>query len=166
VEEIIQIKGDHTMDYKLENIDVELVIVGKGYEVKTNEAFQMIPSLWEYAKKDGLMQKLIDLSWEQPKCKLEGLLGVCGTTSAITDEKFTYFMGIRYDKEVPNDMQRITITHDTWAVIPNVDEAWKRLHSEWLSASRYELAHVPLIECYYPPNHHPENELWIPIKQK
>ncbi|KIQ93495.1 DNA gyrase inhibitor [Anoxybacillus thermarum] len=60
----------------------------------------------------------------------------------------------------------ITITHDTWAVIPNVDEAWKRLHSEWLPASRYELAHAPLIECYYPPNHHPENELWIPIKQK
>lgn len=153
------------MKYKIETINFELRIVGKGYLVKTNEAFQTISSLWDHAKKDGFMQKLIDLSWEQPKCMLAGLLGVCGKEAKITDEEFTYFMGVRYDGEVPSDMQYMTITHDTWAVIPNVTEAWNQLY-EWLPTSHYELAKIPCIECYYPPNHNPENELWVPVTFK
>jgi hypothetical protein len=37
------------------------------------------------------MQKLIDMSWQNPKCKLEGLLGVCGKEATITDEEFSYY---------------------------------------------------------------------------
>ncbi|CUA80696.1 GyrI-like domain-containing protein [Anoxybacillus suryakundensis] len=151
--------------HKIETIPFELTIVGKGYRVKTNEAFQTISSLWDHAKKDGFMQKLIDLSWERPKCTLEGLLGVCGKEAKITDEEFIYFMGIRYDGEAPNDMQCMTISHDTWAVISNVTEAWKQLY-EWLPSSQYELADAPCIECYYAPNHLPESELWVPVIRK
>ncbi|MBA2879525.1 GyrI-like domain-containing protein [Anoxybacillus ayderensis] len=153
------------MEYKIETIPFELTLVGKGYRVKTNEAFQTIPSLWAHAEKNGLMQQLIDLSWEQPKCTLEGLLGVCGKDATITDEEFIYFMGIRYDGEVSN-MERMTISHDTWAVIPNIDEAWQQLYSQWLPASQYKLANFPCIECYYPPTRHPENELWVPVIMK
>ncbi len=59
----------------------------------------------EQCEKDGFMQELIDMSWEDPKCKLESLLGVCGKDAAITDEEFSYFMGVRYDGEVPADME-------------------------------------------------------------
>lgn len=153
------------MEHKIETIPFELTIVGKGYRVKTDEAFQMIPSLWAHAEQDGFMQKLIDLSWERPKCTLEGLLGVCGEEAKITDEQFTYFMGIRYDGEVPSDMQYMTIKHDTWVVISNVTEAWNQLY-EWLPFSQYELADAPCIECYYAPDHLPENELWVPVIRK
>ncbi|GAC90506.1 AraC-type DNA-binding domain-containing protein [Anoxybacillus flavithermus NBRC 109594] len=153
------------MEHKIETIPFELTIVGKGYRVKTNEAFQTIPSLWDHAEKSGLMQQLIDLSWEQPKCTLEGLLGVCGRDATITDEEFVYFMGIRYDGEVSN-MERMVISHDTWVIIPNIDEAWQQLYSQSLPASQYKLANFPCIECYYPPTHHPENELWVPVVMK
>lgn len=162
----ISIKGDVEMEYRIENIDFELRIIGKSKAVKTNRAFTTIPKLWSCAKKDGFMQKLIDMSWENPKCKLEGLLGVCGKEAAITDETFDYFMGVRYEEEAPRDMEALIIPQSTWAVFPNVVEAWKRLYSEWIPTSGYEFANLPCIECYYGPKHKPRHELWVPVVPK
>jgi AraC family transcriptional regulator len=159
----ISIKGDTEMEYRIENLDFDLKVVGKSHLVKTSKAFKTIPTLWNRAKKDGSMQKLIDMSWENPKCTLESLLGVCGKEAAIMDEEFNYFMGVRYDGEVASDMETLTITHRTWAVFPNIVEAWKRLYSEWVPTSGYELADIPCIECYYPPKHKPRHELWVPV---
>ena len=112
------------------------------------------------------MQKLIDMSWEEPKCTLESLLGVCGNDAAIMDDEFTYFMGVRYNGEIPSDMETFTITHSTWAVFPSISKTWNRLYTEWLPNSGYELANIPCIECYYPPKHKPRNELWVPVVPK
>ena len=120
----------------------------------------------EQCEKDGFMQELIDMSWEDPKCKLESLLGVCGKDAAITDEEFSYFMGVRYDGEVPADMETLVIPVSTWAVFPNIVDAWKRLYSEWVPTSKYELANLPCIECYYGPKHKPRHELWVPVIPK
>lgn len=159
----ISIKGDTEMDYRIENIDFELRIIGRSNPVKTARAFKTIPTLWNSAKKDGFMQELIDMSWENPKCSLEGLLGICGKEASITDDEFTYFMGVRYDNEPPSDMEILTIPPNTWVVFPNIVEAWKRLYTEWVPTSGYELANLPCIECYYGPKHKPKHELWVPI---
>ncbi len=84
----ISTKGDTEMEYRIENVDFELRIIGKRESIKTRKAFKAIPSLWNNAKKDGFMQDLIDMSWENPKCTLEGLLGVCGKEAAILDDEF------------------------------------------------------------------------------
>lgn len=154
------------MDYRIETLDFNLQVVGKGKMVKTSRAFKTIPALWSSAKKDGFMQQLIDMSWEEPKCTLESLLGVCGKEAAITDEEFTYFMGVRYDGKAPIGLETHTIHHRTWAVFPGITNAWKRLYVEWVPTSGYELADIPCIECYYPPRHKPRNELWVPIVNK
>lgn len=159
----MSIKGDTEMEYRIENIDFELRIVGKRKTVKTKRAFKTIPTLWSSAKKDGFMQELIDMSWENPKCKMEGILGVVGKEAAITDEEFDYFMGVRYDGDVSDGMETLIIPPSTWAVFPNVAEAWKRLYSEWVPTSGYDLANLPCIECYYGPKHKPRHELWVPI---
>lgn len=80
------------MESRIENLDFEMRIVGKSKSVKTSRAFKIIPMLWGSAKKDGLRQELIDMSWENPKCTLESLLGICGKEAAITDEDFTYLL--------------------------------------------------------------------------
>ncbi len=160
------IKGDDEMEYRIEKLDFDLKIIGKGKSVKTSRAFKTIPTLWSSAKKDGFMHQLIDLSWQEPKCTLESLLGVCGKEAAIMDEEFTYFMGVRCDGEIPSDMEMLLITHRTWAVFPGIVDAWKRLYSEWVPTSGYELADIPCIECYYPPKHKPRNELWVPVIAK
>ena len=152
------------MEYRIENLDFELRIIGKGEVVKTSRAFKLIPSLWNKAKKDGFMQKLIDLSWEDPKCTLESLIGVCGKEAAIMDEKFSYFMGVRYEGETPSDMENLTLPPSTWVVLPNITEAWKIFNQKGIQSAGYELADLPCIECYYPPKHKPRHELWIPIK--
>jgi len=162
----ISIKGDTEMEYRIESLDFELRIVGKGMPVKTSRAFKTIPTLWNKAKKDGFMAELIDMSWENPKCKLESLLGVCGKEAAITDDEFSYFMGVRFDGEPSDDMEILTIPPSTWAVFPNIVEAWKRLYSEWVPTSGYELANLPCIECYYGPKHKPRHELWVPVVSK
>ncbi|MEF2964832.1 AraC family transcriptional regulator [Paenibacillus sp. M1] len=159
----ITIKGDVEMDYRMENIDFEVRFAGKRHTVKTSRAFKTIPSLWRKGKTDGFMQALIDMSWEHPKCKLESLVGVCGKEAAIMDEEFDYFMGIRYDDEIPEGMEELIIPPCTYAVFPNVVEAWKRLYSEWLPASGYELANLPCIEHYLGPGHKVKHELWVPV---
>ena len=154
------------MEYRIEHLDFDLIIVGKGKVVKTSRAFKTITTLWSGARKDGFMQQLVDMSWEEPKCTLESLLGVCGQEAAITEGEFTYFMGVRYDEGVPDDMETLLITHRTWVVFPGIADAWKRLYTEWAPASGYELADAPCIECYYPPKHKPRNELWVPVIPK
>ena len=152
------------MDYRIENLDFKLRIVGKGEPVKTSKASKTISSLWNTAKKDGFMQKLIELSWEEPKCTLESLIGVCGKEAAIKDEEFIYFMGVRYDGEPSDNMETRVIPSSTWLVFANVKEGWGRLNSGWAQMNGYELAALPCIECYYPPKHKPRHELWVPIK--
>lgn len=162
----IQIAGVTEMEYRIEALDFELKLVGKGKTVKTKSAFRQIPGLWNQAKKDGFQQRLIDLSWEHPQCRLEGLLGVCGSESSIRTEEFEYFMGVRYQGEVPEGWSSLTLPPATWAVFPNVVEAWKRLYTDWVPNSGYELADLPCIECFYPPQHQPRHELWVPVVRK
>lgn len=162
----LSIKGDTEMEYRIENLDFELRIIGKSNSVKTSRAFKTIPTIWSKAKKDGFMQELIELSWENPKCSLEGILGVCGKEAAIMDEAFNYFTGVRYDGDAREGMETLIIPPATWAVFPNIVEAWKRLYAEWVPTSGYELANLPCMECYYGPGHKPRHELWVPIISK
>lgn len=160
------IKGDVEMDYRIEKIDFVVRFVGKRQGVKTSCAFKEIPALWRKSNKDGFKQALIDMSWVNPKCKLESLVGICGKEAAIMDEEFDYFMGVRYDSEVPDGMEELIIPPCTYAVFPNVVDAWKRLYSEWLPASGYELANQPCIEHFLGPGHKIKHELWVPIVEK
>ncbi|MCC2249708.1 MAG: AraC family transcriptional regulator [Bacillota bacterium] len=162
----ITIKGDSEMDYRIENVEFDLRIVGRSNTIKTSRAFKTIPSLWNASKKNGFTKKLIDMSWENPKCTLEGLLGICGKEAAITEEKFNYFMGVRYNEEPPTEMETLIIPASLWVVFPNIVDAWKRLYTEWVPNSGYELANLPCIECYYGPKHKPRHELWVPILAK
>ncbi|WJE51995.1 AraC family transcriptional regulator [Bacillus pseudomycoides] len=159
----ITIKGDVEMDYRIEVLDSEIEIVGVKQKVVTKDAFNIIPTLWTDANKNGLLQRLIDMSWENPQCKLEGILGVCGKQASITDEEFDYFMGCRYKGEFTSDMEKIVIPKSTWVVFPNVVAAWERLYTEWLPTSGYELADLPCIENYVAPDREPNSELWVPI---
>lgn len=153
------------MDYRIENLDFELRIVGKSNPVKTSSAFKKslhfgtLRKRWIYARINRYVMG-------NPKMHAWKPFGVCGKEAAITDEEFSYFMGVRYDGEVSADMETLIIPASTWAVFPNIVDAWKRLYSEWVPTSEYELANLPCIECYYGPKHKPRHELWVPVIPK
>ncbi|MFC4409037.1 GyrI-like domain-containing protein [Chungangia koreensis] len=154
------------MDYRIERMDVDLQIVGRGKPVKTNRAFKMIPTLWSDAKKDGFMDELVYLSYGPDETPLGTILGICGNEAAIKDDHFIYFMGVRHEGQAPSGLETMIISNGTWAVFPKITEAWKQLYDEWLPNSGFELAKAPCIECYYPPKHKPRNELWVPVIPK
>lgn len=74
-------------------------------------------------------------------------------------------MGVRYDGESPENMETLIIPASTMGqFLPEHSvDAWKRLYSEWVPTSEYELANLPCIECYYGPKHKPRHELWVPV---
>jgi AraC family transcriptional regulator len=45
----ISIRGDTEMEYRIENLDFEISIIGKSQSVKTSKAFKTIPTLWNNA---------------------------------------------------------------------------------------------------------------------
>ena len=59
----------------------------------------------------------------------------------------------------------------TWAVFEaeggpeGIGEIWKRLYTEWVPTSGYDLAYLPAIECYLPPGEN-NNELWVAVIKK
>lgn len=159
----ITIKGVTEMLYKIEKLPNQKII-GKSFKVITKDAFQTIPKLWQQAHENGLVDELISIGLQSEKNDgLINLLGVCGKIASITDEEFNYFIGIRYNGEVNYDLENLILPANKWAVFSNVTEAWQRVYSEWLPYSQYNLANCPCVECYYPPNHEIDSELWIPV---
>ena len=159
----LTIKGDIPMNYRLEQIDFPLRIVGRKFPVDNATAFQTIPGIWEREMAGGFIPKLIDMAWEKPQCRLESLLAICGDKPRIHDEVFDYFIGVRYEGEMPDNMEALSLAPCTWAVFPDVLDAWKRLFSQWLPVSGFELADLPIVECHYAPDHVPATELWVPV---
>ena len=158
----LTLKGDVPMNLRMEELD-GLRIVGRKFEVDTKHAFDIVPGIWRREMEGGFLPKLIDMSWEKPKCKLESLLGVIGSKPRIHDETFDYFIGVRYEGEGPPGMEELTLPPLLWAVFPIVEEAWKRIYTEWLPGSGYDLADAPIVECHYAPGHEPASELWVPV---
>lgn len=150
------------INHRIETLDFVLRIVGVRYTVQERMAFEEVPAIWQQATASGLLQRLIDMSWEKPKCQLESLLGACIHPYGPAAEKLDYFLGVRYDGQPADDMEVVTIPAATWAVLPDALAAWKALNS-WLSTSGHQLINLPQIECHYPPNHNPPSELWLPI---
>lgn len=152
------------MDYRIETVDCSLRFAVKRKPVTTNDAFTTVPQLWADAQADGFVQKLIGMSWENPKCQLEGLLGIFGKEASIRDETFDLLMGCRYDGDIPDDMEELILPPCVYAVFPHDNvNAWQRLYSEWLPTSGYELADLPCIENYLAPGAPIEQELWVPV---
>lgn len=161
------IKGATEMDYRIETIDSNLRFAVKRETVNTAEAFRVVPKLWANAQKSGFTETLIHMCWENPKCQLEGILGIFGKEASIQDESFDLHMGCRYDGDIPPEMEELILPPSLYVVFPNdIVKAWQRLYTEWLPTSGYELANQPCIENYLAPDAEITQELWVPIIAK
>lgn len=160
----ITIQGACEMEYRMENMDCCLRFAVKRETVQTADAFEAVPRLWAKARSSGFLQRLIDMSWENPKCQLEGLVGIFGSEASLREETFDLLMGCRYDGEIPADMEEWIMPPCAYAVFPHdVVKAWQRLYTQWLPTSGYGLASRPCIENYLAPGAKIEQELWVPV---
>jgi len=167
----IQIKGEKSMDYRIEEREA-FKIIGKTKRVSTVDGsnFKIVPKFWDEINKSGVCEKLFEAA---------GGLGVLGVCMDYEHEKeeFTYMIAIeKPDKEMSGDFIEKDIPAATWAIfeaigpIPDaIQDVWKRIYSEWFPATGYEHANAPELEVYLPGNPDDEDykcEVWIPIIKK
>jgi len=158
------------MDYRIERIG-PFSAVGFKYRVNTENSFSTVPILWQEAQQYGLAERLLKLRAAGPERQMNCVLGILSEGDWGNNNDFSYYLAVTYEKEAPADMEKLDFPESQWVVfeapkLTDIIKAWKRLYTDWVPASNYSLADLPAIECYYPPGHKPQNELWIPIVKK
>ncbi|OWA35187.1 AraC family transcriptional regulator [Saccharibacillus sp. O16] len=160
------LKGAAEMNYRMEQKE-DFRVVGRRLQVQTERAFEEVPAGWANAAEEGLFGRLWEIRREDTP--LPGILGVLSDGEWGQGDRFEYTYGIGSDAPVPEGLSKLHIPAALWAVfdVPGQPEAfqeiWRSMYTEWLPSAPYELANVPAIECYLPPDEN-RNELWIPVE--
>lgn len=166
----VSIEGGTEMNYRIEKIG-PFSVVGDKYSVDTENAFSRIPIIWQEIGQNGFAERLLNLMDSNTEKLLSGVLGILSDGDWGNHKDFSYYTAVQCEKEISLDMERLNFPESQWVVFEALDptgivKAWKRLYTDWIPTSNYLLADLPAIECYYPPGHNPQNELWIPIINK
>ncbi|WP_242866766.1 AraC family transcriptional regulator [Abyssisolibacter fermentans] len=164
------IVGGSEMNYRFEKID-SFSAVGFKYNVNTEKAFNTVPMIWQEVQQNGFSERLLSLMDTNEEKSLNGVFGILSDGDWGKKKDFSYYLAVPYKKETPVGMEKLTFPESQWVVfeasnLTDIVKAWKRLYTDWVPTSNYFLADLPAIECYYPPGHNPQNEIWIPIVKK
>lgn len=170
----ISVKGENHMKYQIEQWPA-FKVAGFAHRIKTDEAFEIVPGLWDAAWKNGEIDRLYAL-FQSTDYRPSGFLGMAIGGQQGDCEDMDYFLGVTNHVDVENcthapalnGMDEIPIKAATWVVLeangelPDaVQSIHKQFYSEWLPNSGYQLDDLPIIECYMQNN---RQEVWIAVK--
>lgn len=156
------------MNYRIEELE-GFSVVGFKKQVRTQQAYEDIPRIWKEAHEESIFEKLWNHRVENHP--IRGILGVCSDGDYGKNETFDYIMSVVSRDSPSEPMIQCHFPAATWAVFEvagdqnRMAEIWKRLYTEWIPSQSYNLASIPAIECYLPPDEF-KNELWIPVVRK
>ncbi len=165
----LTLEGGTVMEYRMERKNA-FKVMGISKMFSYESANQDIPQFWDeaFVKAD-------------PKPVL-GMYGVC-YDEAMTGEQFRYMIADDYAAEKAQAMKLDVqdIPEHLWAIFPcrgamplPLQEVNRRIFSEWLPTSQYEIAEGYNIEYYSDPvdfkmgmqDSEYYAEVWIPVKEK
>lgn len=165
----LTLDGGSTMEYRIEKKKAfKLMGISKNFSYEN--ANMDIPKFWD---------EVFVRAEERP---VLGMYGVC-FDEEMAGNQFKYMIADDYDAEraEKNDLDVHEVKAYTWAVFPcrgamplPLQEVNRRIFSEWLPASSYEIAEGYNIEYYSNPADFMEGmqdseyyaEVWIPVKEK
>lgn len=162
------------MNYQIEQWPA-FKIMGISHRVKTSEAFEVTPRIWEKAWKDGTMKRFID---SFPDYRPAGFLGISAGGQWGDSEEMNYIIAVTNHVDVSEckyippleGMEEFSYPTATWAIfeangeLPSaIQKVYKQFYTEWLPNSGYALADLPVIECYMQEN---RQEVWIAVVKK
>lgn len=164
----ISIKGDAEMDYKIIEKPAFKVL---GQSITTTdvdgENSVEIPKFWQKINSDGTSQKMCEYA-----AKPGRMYGICFDLNE--DRSFKYAAAVDYDGGETGEFEVMELPTAKWAIFEcigpmpdSIQLVWKRIFTEWLPATEYEIANLPQIEYYYPgdpSSEHYKSEVWIPLK--
>lgn len=160
----IVLEGGSIMDYKIEQKDSFRVVV-KTRKFTAENSSNEIPLFWSDYFASGSHHQIC------------GMMGICLPVETGCKE-FEYGIGCdeKHVTSVPEGFRTIEIPSYTWAIfkcigpMPDaIQNMWKRIYSEWLPQSAYELMDGYDIEFYTEGDTSSKDyvsEIWIPIKEK
>lgn len=170
------IQEEMTMNYRIERWP-GFTVAGYRVPMKTDEAFSLVPKLWRDVWADGRMERLNAL-FQQADYRPEGYLGIAEGGGWGASEEMHYYLAVTTDVDVP-DVEKVQTPEGmaerafpaaTWAIIeangnPNevMQPLYKQFYSEWLPASGYRLANLPVLESYMMDN---RQNLWIAVEKE
>lgn len=170
----IKIKGENHMNYKIAKRP-EFTVMGVSHKIKTSEAFEKIPKIWGESWENGTMKMFFEnFHGYRP----EGVLGIAQGGKWGESDEMDYIIAVtNHVDEQENKhfsaiegMKEFSYPAATWAIfeangeLPEaIQKIYKQFYSEWLPSSGYDLADLPIIECYLQEN---KQEIWIAIIKK
>lgn len=159
------------MNYQIEQWPA-FKVMGISHKVKTITAFEDIPKIWQNAWEDGTMKRFIE---NFPDYRPSGFLGIAAGGQWGDSEEMNYIIAVTSHVNVPqckhitafDGMKEYSYPDSTWAIfeangeLPSATQkVYKQFYTEWLPNSGYELADLPVIECYMQEN---RQEVWIAV---
>jgi len=164
----ITIEGGLTMEYRIENKqDFRVLVMSRMFTAETSSA--EIPKFWNEFFSKGC---------NKVAC---GRFGICCPPEKGS-RQFKYGIGNYLNEtsanqsDVPAGFEILDIPAGIWAVFPcvgpmpdSIQNLWKRIYSEWLPTSGYEIVPGYDIEMYTEGNVDSsdyKSEIWLPVKKK
>ncbi|AGF55828.1 AraC family transcriptional regulator [Clostridium saccharoperbutylacetonicum] len=166
----IQIQGGNDMPYRIEE-KAPMRIVGVRIPL-TNEIdknYQLIPSLWEQTKQNGMFNEILNLNKQLEK-------SIFGISIYDSKDEIYYYIATVTNKPVPEGMYECEIPKSAWAVFEckgpfkeSIQIIYKRFFTEWLPFSGYkhaEIGDVELYSVYDEEKVSGYSEMWMSIKKE
>lgn len=164
----ITIEGGLTMDYRIESKnDFKVLAMSRIFTAETSTA--EIPKFWSEFFQKG---------FNKISC---GRFGICCPPEKGS-KQFKYSIGNYLNEssvkpaEIPDSFDILEIPAGTWAVFPcvgpmpdSIQSLWKRIYSEWLPTSGYEIVPGFDVEMYTAGNVDSadyKSEIWLPVRKK
>lgn len=162
LEIVISVKGGKTMKYEIEELgSFKIVVLVKKFD--SDKVLKDIPLFWDEFMKKGYQKDV------------PPMLGVCFPLKE--NEKATIY-GIGSVEEcvsnIPEGFEVVNIPAATWAkfytkgAMPEtIQKLWKKVYTEWLPNSKYELVPGYDFECYSEGDTSKDDYecgVWIPVK--
>jgi AraC family transcriptional regulator len=168
----VSLKGADPMNYRIVERDgFEVVGIKREFQLgHSEENIVGIPKFWDEVNTDGTCDLLSTLI----NGELKGILGLCVDTSDLESKVMDYWVAVEHKGDVPKQFERLEIPTSKWAVfevhgaMPHaMQDAWKKIFSEWFPSSGYKHAGTPDLEVYTggnPSSPDYYSEIWIPVK--
>lgn len=169
----IEVNGTESMKYQIERRPA-FTVFGIANRIRTEDAFALVPQLWDAAWKNGIIQKFISFF---PDYRPTGFLGIAAGGEWGSSEEMDYILAVTNHVDVPDcahvpapeGMAEFSYPAATWVILsadgelPNaVQEVYHKFYSEWLPLSGYQLSDLPVLECYL---QECRQEVWIAVEE-
>lgn len=166
----ITIKGVEAMNYCVKELgEMRLVGFKERMSMSNGENFKRIPEFWNEAGPNGKFEEMMRFNDN----KELACLGVCANAG---EDEFDYYIATGSSKEIPSHMDELVVPAGTYVSFECIgkmpegqQKVWKRIFTEWLPSSGYELMDGPQIEWYSDGDNASEDyrsEIWIPVRKK